>query len=57
MPHGEGWLMSDDPIPSTEPPVSGPGREALMVWVKLLGMLVALAVFGWVVFRLSRSLH
>lgn len=57
MPHGEGWLMSDDPLPPTEPPVSSPGREALMVWVKLLGMLVALAVFGWVVFRLSRSLH
>jgi hypothetical protein len=44
--------MADDPIP---PPSAR--HEALMVWVKLLGLLGALAVFCWVIFRLSRSLH
>jgi len=43
--------MADDPTPPTA------RNEALMVWVKLLGLLGALAVFCWVIFRLSRSLH
>ena len=43
--------MADDPTPPSS------GDEALMVWVKLLGLLVALAVFCWVIFRLSRALH
>jgi LPXTG-motif cell wall-anchored protein len=31
------------------------GREALMVWLKLLGLLVLLAAFGLLVFWLRRS--
>jgi len=44
--------MADDQTPTVSA-----GREALMVWVKLLGLLVALSVFCWVIFRLSRALH
>ncbi len=44
--------MAEDPTP---PPSAR--QEALMVWVKLLGLLGALAVFCWVIFRLSRALH
>ena len=32
------------------------GRAALLVWLQLVGLLLALAAFGWVVFRLTRSL-
>lgn len=40
-----------------EPPVApSPAKEALMVWLKLAGLLVGLAVFGWLVFRLTRSI-
>ena len=31
------------------------GREAAMVWLKLLGLLVLVAVFGLAVFWLRRS--
>ena len=31
------------------------GREAAMVWLKLLGLLVLVAAFGLVVFWLRRS--
>jgi hypothetical protein len=58
--------MADDQTPpSNEGPSSeGPpsndassaGREALMVWVKLLGLLAGLALFCLVVFRLTRML-
>jgi hypothetical protein len=44
--------MDGDPTP---PPTAR--HEALMVWVKMLGLLVALSIFCWVIFRLSRALH
>jgi len=43
--------MTDDPTP----PASA-GREALMVWVKFLGLIVGLALFCLVIFRLTRML-
>jgi hypothetical protein len=42
---------------SDEPSSPSPRHEALMVWVKLVGLLAALCVFGWIIFRLSRALH
>jgi len=44
--------MADDPTP----PSSDAGREALMVWLKFLGLLAGLALFCLVVFRLTRTL-
>ncbi len=48
--------MADDPTP---PASDGPGagREALMVWVKMLGLIAGLALFCLVIFRLTRMLH
>ena len=58
--------MADDQKPSSNegPSIEGQsssdsssaGREALMVWVKLLGLLAGLALFCLVVFRLTRML-
>jgi hypothetical protein len=50
--------MADDQIPpsSESPSSSSAGREALMVWVKLLGLLAGLALFCLMVFRLTRML-
>ena len=33
-----------------------PRRAALVVWLQLLGLLLGVGAFGWVVFRLTRSL-
>ena len=44
-------LMPREP---SSPP--DPGRETLMVWLKLVVLLIGLGVFGWVVFLLTRSL-
>src|SRR4051812_22779613 len=51
-------LMAEDQTPPPSEGSSGnvsssPGREALMVWVKLLGLLAGLALFCLVVFRLT----
>jgi len=53
--------MADDQTPpSSEGPSGGEsssaGRETLMVWVKLLGLLAVLALFCLVIFRLTRML-
>lgn len=53
--------MADDPTqPSNEgasnSDTPGAGREALMVWVKMLGLLAGLALFCLVIFRLTRML-
>jgi len=52
--------MADDPAPLSSGPTSaeapGAGREALMVWVKMLGLIAGLALFCLVVFRLTRML-
>jgi len=53
--------MADDPMPpsgegASRAESSSAGREALMVWVKLLGLLAGLALFCLVVFRLTRML-
>lgn len=53
--------MADDPTPpSNEGASSGDtssaGREALMVWVKMLGLIAGLALFCLVIFRLTRML-
>ena len=44
--------MAEDKTPSPHA-----GREALMVWVKMLGLSAGLALFCLVIFRLSRMLH
>ncbi|MEO7691885.1 MAG: hypothetical protein ABIS51_21555 [Sphingomonas sp.] len=54
--------MADDPTPPSNEgapsgDTSGAGREALMVWLKMLGLIAGLAAFCWVIFRLSRALH
>jgi len=52
--------MADDPTPPSSGPsgagAPGAGREALMVWVKMLGLIAGLALFCLVVFRLTRML-
>jgi flagellar biogenesis protein FliO len=37
-----------------KPPVS-PRREALMVWLKLVALLVFVFAFGYIIFRLRRA--
>jgi len=49
-------LMADDPAPPSSEGIPGAGREALMVWVKFLGLIAGLALFCLVVFRLTRML-
>ncbi|WBO21000.1 hypothetical protein [Sphingomonas abietis] len=39
-----------------DPPPGSPGREALMVWLKLLGLLAIVFAFGLIVFALRRAL-
>jgi len=48
--------MADDPAPPSSEGIPGAGREALMVWVKFLGLIAGLALFCLVVFRLTRML-
>jgi len=52
--------MADDPTPLSSEPSNagtpGAGREALMVWVQMLGLIAGLALFCLVVFRLTRML-
>ena len=48
--------MADDPTPQPGGDTPGTGREALMVWVKFLGLIAGLALFCLVVFRLTRML-
>ena len=43
--------MAGDPTP---PP--GAGNEALMIWLKMFGLIGGLALFCWVIFRLTRML-
>jgi hypothetical protein len=43
-------LMPREP---SSPP--DPGRETLMVWLKLVVLLIGIGVFGWVVFLLTRA--
>jgi hypothetical protein len=40
----------------TEPSPRSPGREALLVWLKFLGLLAAVFVFGLIIFELRRAL-
>lgn len=42
--------MADDPTPP------GASNEALMVWLKMFGLIAGLALFCWVIFRLTRML-
>ena len=48
--------MADDPTPPSSGDTSGAGREALMVWVQILGLLAGLGLFCLVIFRLTRML-
>ena len=48
--------MADDPTPPSSGDTSGAGREALMVWVQILGLLAVLALFCLVIFGLTRML-
>lgn len=38
-------------------PPTGSGRAALVVWLQLLGLLAAVGVFGWIILKLTLSLH
>jgi len=38
-------------------PPADPRRAVLLVWLQLLGLLAAVGVFGWVILRLTMSLH
>jgi len=49
-------LMADDPTQPSSEGTPGAGREALMIWVKFLGLIAGLALFCLVVFRLTRML-
>jgi len=40
-----------------EKPPAGSGRAAIKVWLQLLGLLVAVGLFGWIILRLTLSLH
>lgn len=44
--------MTDEPGPQPSQL-----RQALKVWAQLLGLLVALSAFCWIIFRLRASLH
>ena len=48
--------MADDPTQPSSEGTPGAGREALMIWVKFLGLIAGLALFCLVVFRLTRML-
>ena len=48
--------MADDPTPPSSGDPSGAGREALMVWVQIFGLIAGLALFCLVIFRLTRML-
>jgi hypothetical protein len=47
--------MADDQTPPADGSSSA-GREALMVWVKMFGMIAGLALFCLIIFRLTRML-
>jgi len=40
-----------------ELPTAGSRRAALMVWVQLLGLLVAVGLFGWIILKLTLFVH
>jgi len=42
-------------VRQTPPP--GSGRAALLVWLQLMGLLVAVGVFGWIILVLARSVR
>jgi len=39
------------------PPPPGTGREALMVWLKLVMLLIGVFAFGGIVFAIRRHFH
>jgi hypothetical protein len=39
----------------TEPPAPNAKGEALAVWLKFIGLLAALSLFGWLVYRLTKA--
>ena len=48
--------MAEDPTPPPSGDSSSAGREALMVWVQILGLLAVLALFCLAIFGLTRML-
>jgi hypothetical protein len=36
---------------------AGSGRAALLVWLQLLGLLGAVGLFGWIILKLTLSIH
>jgi hypothetical protein len=42
---------------ASEPTPPGAGREALMVWLKLIALLAGVFAFGLIVFAIRRHFH